>query len=754
MYENMKKGTDDVLDASTQIAYLSSAVGRCLFYPWLYDPACAEFACTGDGKAAYEDADGLLALSPEQEKALERWARPAEALQARPNMGLEGADEIYQCALEDCSVVASLISAIHLMQRMGRPDVLLGRVFPQDEAGRPVVNPSGEYAVKLHFNGMERLVRIDDQLPKGAPGRPSLFVTSDRGILWPVLLEKAYMKVMGGYDFEGSHAAEDTFVLTGWIPEYVSFREYFEDVRASPDALWRRLRAAWATGDVMACVGTGSVHEAAILRDLVADHDYAVIDIREEADGRRMVQVRNPWVQGVPPGTPEAVKAVATGAFWVPFETLCSRFESLYLNWNPDLFVFQKALHFVWGLGAIRAAAATRSHCKAPQFVVANDADDEVVATLLVMRHFDGASSDVGAFSVALYEGGFRLVVPEDSALVCRTTAMNTRYSTLRVTIPPRTTYTAVVCCTADIAVDPAAQSNASTAGTTTTATEPPAEDTYLRFTMTVYASRKIQFGRARKQLAHTISHTSAWTRDQSGGRWSLPTYLSNPQFKLCVDADSPATRIYVLCEDTVPVNGQLFWSGGKQLHSITERDRIAHSGEYRQGSCVLSIRNLRRGEYTFIASAFDAGVTTPFTIVLASSAPLRLVRLPEINSGLFLRTAALTWGGHNRVEVPFHVGRSSPVEISFQVDDSHPSTPSAATSPVSSAYRPHVRLCIFDGPHLVATNGSFDDPTPNIFLKHHAAAQRQYVVVAERMEAGQGAFTIRFYADSPAVIG
>jgi calpain-7 len=93
--------------------------------------------------------------------------------------------------------------------------------------GRPVYSACGRYTVRLNFNGCFRKVVIDDRLPVSKT--PQILHVVDRNnptLLWPALLEKAYMKICGGYDFLGSNSGTDLWTMIGWIPEQVLLQQW------------------------------------------------------------------------------------------------------------------------------------------------------------------------------------------------------------------------------------------------------------------------------------------------------------------------------------------------------------------------------------------------------------------------------------------------------------------------------------------------------------------------------------------------
>lgn len=96
-------------------------------------------------------------------------------------------------------------------------------LYPFDyERDRPVASQNGKYMFRLNFNGCFRQVVVDDRLPASKTSR-TFFVVDRRNpeLIWPALMEKAYLKIRGGYDFPGSNSGTDLWVLTGWIPEQI-----------------------------------------------------------------------------------------------------------------------------------------------------------------------------------------------------------------------------------------------------------------------------------------------------------------------------------------------------------------------------------------------------------------------------------------------------------------------------------------------------------------------------------------------------
>jgi calpain-7 len=161
--------------------------------------------------------------------------------------------------------------------------------------------------VKLWLNGVARQVIVDDRLP--IDRNSNLLCSDTTGSrtqleLWVPIIEKAYMKLCGGYDFPGSNSGVDMFSLTGWIPERIFFAKDEQKVRdfeTAPERAWERLFSANSFGDCLITVSTSKdiTEEQAEALGLVTGHAYAVLDVIQTKDGTRLLQLKNPWASKV-----------------------------------------------------------------------------------------------------------------------------------------------------------------------------------------------------------------------------------------------------------------------------------------------------------------------------------------------------------------------------------------------------------------------------------------------------------------------
>jgi calpain-7 len=170
-----------------------------------------------------------LELSDAQREIFAGWKRPHETFDPPPetqhdeySMISTNEIDLVQDITTDCSVVASLCAGTARALK-GHGKLLASTIHPYDQVNlRPRVSKNGKYIFRLHFNGCFRKVIIDDRLPTSNTPR-SLHVVDRKNphLLWPALIEKAYLKVRGGYDFPGSNSGTDLWVISGWIPEQV-----------------------------------------------------------------------------------------------------------------------------------------------------------------------------------------------------------------------------------------------------------------------------------------------------------------------------------------------------------------------------------------------------------------------------------------------------------------------------------------------------------------------------------------------------
>lgn len=462
---------------------------------------------------------------------------------------------------------------------------------------------------------------LDDLLPSSTDSR--VFHVVDRcnpGYLWPALVEKAYLKVRGGYDFPGSNSGTDLAVLTGWLPEQI----FLHDEDVIPEDLWSRVFRAFIYGDVIITIGTGKLSPRE-QRDLglAPEHDYAILDMRE-TDGIREMLIKNPWSDGnVWKGGPrrmatfgntkeQALSAsldhssteagdemLAPGTFWMDLGSIFQHFENLYLNWNPGLFSHRQDYHFSWDSSTQQST--TGSFERNPQLSVKLSQGGSL--WLLLNRHFRTGDYQGnnrvphGFISLYLFNKKGQRVLLSDGAMI-RGPYVDSPNVLIRLEAQANMNYTVVA----------AAQH---------------LPNTKLNFTLSAFSRCPIELSLAPRRYHSTVSKSAAWTRSTAGGNSESPTYLANPQFSLEV---STKAEIAILLESIpaassaeIAVHVKVFFTNGSRVTNLRMRDMVTHSGDYRRASAALETV-LKPGTYTIVCSTFDAGQMGKFTLSVHSS--------------------------------------------------------------------------------------------------------------------------------------
>jgi calpain-7 len=511
----------------------------------------------------------------------------------------------------------------------------------------PKLSPSGRYVLRLYFNGCYRKVEIDDFLPASSSSRVlHVLDRSNPGCLWPALLEKAYLKVRGGYDFPGSNSGTDIAVFTGWIPEQI----FLHDEDVMPEELWTRIYNGFNSGALLLTIGTGQLprREERHL-GLAAQHDYAILELKN-AGGVRELLIKNPWSNGdvwkgaarqrPNPGHEEQLASnvdsghhlssgpsveMTPGTFWMDFGCIFLHFETLYLNWHPGLFKYREDIHFTWDMTSTNLTPGLfENH---PQFSIKATADTEV--WLLLNRHFrtgdytTSGKNTNGFISLYLFHAGGQHVLLSDGAKL-RGPYVDSPNTLLKFSMIGKTTWTAVV-----------ASQNLS--------------DSKHNFSLSAFSNERVHLAHAISKYSSVRMQHGAWTRSMAGGNSESPAYLTNPQFSFQLPAKSSIALTLSMenppqpLQADLPVKILVLFTNGRRVVKLRSREIVADSKDYRRGSAAIET-SLEKGNYTIICSTFERDQYAKFTLslhTLGAPAPA-LKPLPPEGSGRLTITSEL----------------------------------------------------------------------------------------------------------------
>ena len=389
-------------------------------------------------------------------------------------------------------------------------------------------------------------------------------------------------------------------------------------------------------------LGTGRISdEEEQTMGLVGEHDYAVQALSDQ-NGTRQILVKNPWCNGPlwkvagwasPPASDVAgllelhddgqATSARKGCLWVSLEDVAQNFESMYLNWNPQLFSHRSDRHFAWNIPNGCHATSLVQH---PQFALTCAKKGSI--WILISRHFndaEGGASEpkrdstvimarqLGYMSILLFvNNGKRVQLATDDLL--HGPYVDSLQIMAKFEPVPGNAYTLVL----DQHGFPQAR---------------------YTFSMSIFSHDPVEVHEAPEGLPCIQELSGSWNRNTAGGSAGCTTYFKNPQYRLTVARPVPISLMLSADHKDIYTHVDLIWAAGKRVTSVRARDIAASSGEYRRGCAVADAEYIEAGVYTAVCSTFDPDQIASFSFRVSSTIPIQIQPIPNDAAGM-LRTS------------------------------------------------------------------------------------------------------------------
>ncbi|CAJ1966829.1 unnamed protein product [Cylindrotheca closterium] len=641
-----------------KILMKSSLIASGLFLPWSDEDehfmSSKSSSLSRTTTELFRDKE-LLELSEKQKQHFSRWARPSEIMAMRERSGRRqqapvliqsiSPYSIRQNYVTDCSFIASLCICAAYEKRFRRR-LITSIIYPQNENGIPVYNPAGKYTVKLWLNGVARKVVVDDLFPVDAYGRLLCSDTRPKNDvleLWVSVIEKAYMKLCGGYDFPGSNSGVDLFSLTGWIPERIFFPENTSKVRdfeTEPERAWDRLYSANSFGDCLITVSaTPDMNEARAKQlGLFIGHAYAVLDVVQVSDGTRLLQMKNPWAKDSwkgkystsdPASWKNSVLAAEIkydvelaakhddGVFWICWDDVLKYFQNIQLSWNPKLFPSRSTIHGFWPV-TLGPQVDTFNIGENPQYVLhlSQDAINKKAAIwILISRHVtkqEQEGAEVTDFlTIHLMKNSKkkeRVWYPQRSTTLVHGAYTNNPHGLIRYDVSgPEDEYIALVLSQHNKTKD-------------------------LSYTLSCFCTESFSLDHMESELPNMRIVNAKWTAENAKGPVGKEAFFFNPMYVMTLSQDSTlqlrCSTMKGFAVNVMLIRVQKTGNNDFRQASMKYGKIALDSGNYRHGFAVTNRAKVAAGTYTIVVSTFNPGQVGPFSVRIASSTALQIKEL------------------------------------------------------------------------------------------------------------------------------
>ncbi|THV06173.1 cysteine proteinase [Dendrothele bispora CBS 962.96] len=631
---------------------------------------------------------------------------------------------ISQNIVTDCSLCASISVCLEHKRRY-RSNLAESVLHPNTSQG------GGIYDLKVLFNGTWRRVTIDNKLPYHPRLDAPLCLTCEcdtpgkrpRRVVWPSLLEKGYMKLMGGYDFPGSNSSIDLHALIGWIPDHVNTRS------SKREETWSRIYDGFHSGRCMVTLGTGVGPD--IYWDglkLLPSHCYAVIGV-QEVDGIRTLTVLDSWVHSSDLRVLE-----------MPWSDVLNTFDGLYLSWDPAMWHKMLIYHGKWKVENGQTSASRQIRVKVHNPNIRSN--DQEIWVLLTRHVVDTRkSSEFIALNVQI-EDDFagRSVSCNTSGISNKGPYTNSPHFLTRLSIPPL-----------------------QSSGTLSISALYDGSSSDVGFSLTVYAGVEIEVEWVNQNVLSapfTETVSGSLTSKNSGGNSTHPTFMINPQYHLRIfpSAKNGAEKTKVVLTmkaiKDIPVQVMVVWSNAQRVFEPSEKEIVATSGRHSYGFARL-VEKLSPGDYNVILSAFEPHHTGEYSLIIDSSLRFSISPIPQEGAGMFNKMIRGAWGVSNAMGAPsFHRYFDNPV---YELGLKSQASVKVRLQLVQHSSNVAVNVTIYsasDSPSTdrhVATSGAYDDARSGVVTPQTNLSKGRWWIVPSTYNPGvQATFQLIVYSTAP----